>query len=168
VVNGHKNKEITMFTRLLVLVAFFAALGSARVTAQSPVEQELLKVHQARLAAALAQDVSALERMVAEELQYCHTTGAIDTKASYLDIVRTGRIRWVEVRPSGMKARVYGDTAVVTGRLDQKITTGGNPTPTEMAIRTIDVYVKRDGRWQLTDFQASSIAAARTAAGAAR
>ena len=76
-----------MFTRLPVLIALFAALVSLRATAQTPAdEQEVLKVHQARLAAALAQDVAALE-------------------------------------------------------------------------------LKRDGRWQLTDFQASNIAAARPAAG---
>jgi hypothetical protein len=157
-----------MFKRLSILIACLAAFTPSRVDAQTPDEQEVLKVQQVRLAAAQAQDVAALERMIADELQYCHTTGAIDTKTSYLDTVRTGRIRWVEVKPSGMKARVYGNTAVVTGRLDQKITTGANPAPTEMAIRTIDIYVKRDGRWQLTDFQASSIAGARPAAGAAR
>jgi hypothetical protein len=157
-----------MFKRLSILIACVATFAVLRVAAQTPDEQEVLKVQQVRLAAAQAQDIAALERMVADELQYCHTTGAIDTKASYLDTVKTGRIRWVEVRPSGMKARVYGNTAVVAGRLDQKITTGGNPTPTEMAIRTIEVYVKRDGRWQLTDFQASSIAGARPAAGTAR
>jgi ketosteroid isomerase-like protein len=153
-----------MFKRLSILIACVATFAWSPVAAQTPDEQEVLKVQQSRLAAAQAQDIAALERMVADELQYCHTTGAIDTKASYLDTVRTGRIRWVEVKPSGMKARVYGNTAVVTGRLDQKITTGANATPTDMAIRTIDIYVKRDGRWQLTDFQASSIAAARPAA----
>jgi hypothetical protein len=158
-----------MLPRFAVLIAALAALATAGASAQgTPDEQEVLRVQQARLTAATSQDLGGLEKMIADELQYCHTTGAVDTKTSYLDTVRTGRIRWVEVKPSNMRARVYGTTAVVTGRLDQRITTGGNPTPTQMAIRTIEVYVKRDGRWQLTDFQASTIAGAKPPAGAER
>jgi ketosteroid isomerase-like protein len=156
--------------RLPLFVTLAAILSAGSGVAQTAAEQDVLQTQQRRLAAAQKQDVAALERLVADELQYCHTTGAVDTKASYLDVVKTGRIRWINVKPSGMKARVYGDTAVVTGRIDQQITTAGNPTPTDLAIRTIEVYVKRDGRWQMTDFQASRIPApaAKPTGGAAR
>ena len=144
--------------RLLVLMAGFivATTGSA-VAQSSSAAQDLLALQQERFAAAISQDVSALEQMVAEEVRYCHTTGAVDTKTSYLEMVRTGSIDWLEVNPSGMEARIYGDVGIIAGEVRQKITVGGRAEPINMYIRTIDVYVKRDGRWQLTEFQASNI-----------
>ena len=98
-----------------------------------------------------------LEQMVAEEVRYCHTTGAVDTKTSYLETVRTGGISWLEVNPIGMEARIYGDVGIIAGEVKQKITVSGRAEPIDMHIRTIDVYIKRDGRWQLTEFQASNV-----------
>ena len=46
--------------------------------------------------------------------------------------------------------RVYGDTAVVTGRATATGTISGEPYP---RIRYTRVYVKRDGRWKVALFQ---------------
>ena len=144
--------------RLLVLMAGLIVATTGSAAAQlSGAAQELLARQQERFAAAVSQDVAALEKMVAEEVRYCHTTGAVDTKTSYLEMVRTGSINWLEVNPSGMEARIYGDVGIIAGEVHQTITVGGRAEPIDMHIRTIDVYVKRDGRWQLTEFQASNV-----------
>jgi hypothetical protein len=144
--------------RLLVLMAGLIVATTGSAAAQSSgAAQELLALQQERFAAAISQDVSGLAQMVAEEVRYCHTTGAVDTKTSYLETVRSGRIDWLEVTPSGMEARIYGDVGIIAGEVHQKITVGGRAEPIDMHIRTIDVYVKRDGRWQLTEFQASNV-----------
>ena len=131
-------------------------MGSA--TAQpSTATAELLAVQLERFDAAISKDISRLERMVAEEVRYCHTTGAVDTKASYLETVRTGGIGWLEVSPIGMEARIYGDVGIIAGEVQQRITVAGRAEPIDMHIRTIDVYIKRGGRWQLTEFQASNV-----------
>jgi hypothetical protein len=135
---------------------FVAATGSA-IAQSSVAEAELLAVQNERFAAAISKDLSKLDQMLAEEVRYCHTTGAVDTKASYLETVRTGGIGWLEVNPIGMEARIYGDVGIIAGEVKQKITVGGRAEPIAMHIRTIDVYIKRDGRWQLTEFQASNV-----------
>ena len=142
--------------RILVLAAAFLGIASVSV-AQTMAEQELLDRQQQRYAAAMAQDIDQLERMVVDELRYCHTTGAVDTKTSYLETVRTGGIRWLAVNPRGMEARVYDNVGVIAGEVRQQITVGGRDQPIDMHIRTIEVYLKRDGRWQLSEFQASNV-----------
>lgn len=144
--------------KILVFMAglFVATTGSA-IAQTSGAIAELLALQQERFDAAISQDISRLEQMVAEEVRYCHTTGAVDTKTSYLDIVRTGSIAWLEVNPIGMEARIYGDVGIIAGEVQQTITVGGRPEPIEMHIRTIDVYLKREGRWQLMEFQASNV-----------
>ena len=145
-----------MTPRMLVLTAVLLGMASVSV-AQTRAEQELLDRQRQRYAAAMSQDVEQLEQMVVDELRYCHTTGAVDTKTSYLETVRTGGIRWLEVNPLGMEARVYDNVGVIAGEVRQQITVGGRDQPIDMHIRTIEVYLKRDGRWQLSEFQASNV-----------
>jgi hypothetical protein len=142
---------------LFFMAGLFVATTGSAIAQSSTAEAELLAVQQERFEAAIFKDISKLEQMVAEEVRYCHTTGAVDTKASYLETVRTGGIGWLEVNPIGMEARIYGDVGIIAGEVKQKITVGGRAGPIDMHIRTIDVYVKRGGRWQLTEFQASNV-----------
>jgi ketosteroid isomerase-like protein len=46
-----------------------------------------------------------------------------------------------------MDVSAYGDTAIVTGVENLKGVAGG--VPGEMALRFTNVFVRRDGRWQL-------------------
>ena len=149
-----KTNQIRL--QFFIVGLFVATMGNAGAQS-SEATAELLAVQQERFDAAISKDISKLEQMVAEEVRYCHTTGAVDTKASYLETVRTGGIGWLEVDPIGMEARIYGDIGIIAGEVIQKITVGGRAEPIDMHIRTIDVYIKRGGRWQLTEFQASNV-----------
>jgi len=55
-----------------------------------------------------------------------------------------------------MKVHVYGDTAIVTGLNTTKGTFKGKDT--SGAYRFTDVFVKRDGRWQVVATRASLVA----------
>ncbi len=144
----------------MYVVLFWLGLLAMPAAAQQggPAEQEALQVQARRSKAVMAQDVSALEPMVADELTYCHASAQCEDKASYLNTVKTGRIRWVTMNPEGMEAHVYGDTAIITGVLRQTIMAGGATKPLPLVIRSIEVYVRRNGRWQLANFQATRVA----------
>ena len=124
---------------LFFMAGLFVATTGSAIAQSSTAEAELLAVQQERFEAAIFKDISKLGQMVAEEVRYCHTTGAVDTKASYLETVRTGGIGWLEVNPIGMEARIYGDVGIIAGEVKQKITVGGRAEPIDMHIRTIDV-----------------------------
>ena len=96
-----------MLRPALRLTALTLLVASGAAAQGRSAAEEVLAVQQRRFAAATSRDVQALDQIVAADLEYCHSQGTVDTKASYLDAVRTGRIRWVEIRPSGMRARVY-------------------------------------------------------------
>jgi hypothetical protein len=133
---------------LSIAVTFVMTVG-----AQSSSEKEALEAQARRFRAVIAQDVAALEPMVADEVIYCHGSGQCDGKSTYLDIIRTGRIRWATMAPEDMKTHIYGDTAVITGVVRQTVMSGGSTQPLHTVIRSIEVYVRRNGRWQLTNFQ---------------
>jgi uncharacterized protein (TIGR02246 family) len=144
-------------------LAFIIVLAGIGAAAQAPgrAEQEVLKTQADRQKAVLAQDVKALDSLLASELVWVHSSARVQNKAEYLEMVKTGASRWLKLDPQGMKVRVYGDTAVVTGELHQT-TTGPGRQPADRTLHTIEVYVKRDGRWQLTDCQATAVPAPAT------
>jgi hypothetical protein len=58
--------------------------------------------------------------------------------------------------PFDVQVRLYGDTAVVTGRMRQRFVLGGIRYAND--VRYTDVYVKRKGKWQIVSAHASTVA----------
>jgi len=82
--------------------------------------------------------------------------GKVFTKAEWLDSYRTGKTRYESVEVSDLKTRVYGRTAVITGITRAKGIQVGVPTGT--GSRFTRVFVKRNGVWQIVQYQTTRIA----------
>ena len=143
-------------------VFLIVVMSAATLGAQSGAEKDALEAQAQRFKALVAQNMAALEPMVADELTYCHASGQCDGKAAYLNIVKTGQTRWITMTPEGMKARIYGNAAVITGLIRQTVMAGGATQPLRVVIRSIEVYVRRNGRWQLANFQGTLLGESRS------
>jgi ketosteroid isomerase-like protein len=102
-------------------------------------------------------DVEKLSRFEAEEFEFTGPAGQIWTKASQLETIRAGDLEIDSFEVSELKARLYGDTAVVRFR----IVWNGRFRGADLGgpQRVTDVFVKRDGRWQCVASHATRIAA---------
>jgi len=80
------------------------------------IEKDILALEEKRCAAMTANDLAALEGMFHDALIYTHSSAVVDTRASYLEALRSGHTRYENIRRSDEKVRVCGDTALVTGR----------------------------------------------------
>ena len=78
------------------------------------------------------------------------------SKSDVLGFARSGRMKLQRYQTSDVKVRVYGDAAVVSGRLQRTRTLNGKTLDDDW--RFIKVYVKREGRWLVVVFQASDAA----------
>jgi len=143
--------------RLLVALLLLAALPAAAQPASSP-EDELRRTETARFAAMVAGDTAALERMLGEDLSYTHSTGQVQDRREFLAALAAKSLRYAAMSPADVRVRVFGETGVVTGRIDMKVVV--DQAERAIAARYTAVYVHRDGRWQLVAWQSSSIAAA--------
>lgn len=108
-----------------------------------------------RFAAMVAQDLEALEPMLAEELNYGHSNGEVETKPQFLETIRTGRIKYEALDVKKLDVRLYDDIALVTGSVACKAQVGGQPL--QIDLRYTDAYVRRDGRWQLIAWQSTRV-----------
>lgn len=123
-------------------------LAVAQATPPASAEKEVLAAEEARVRAVVAADTAALEGLLADELSYTHSTGWVETKTQFLTSIRTGSLKYEEMKHSETSVRVYGLAAVLTGRSAVRVRSPRSPgAVTEMNIRFTTVYVRRDGRW---------------------
>jgi uncharacterized protein (TIGR02246 family) len=98
-------------------------------------------------------DVAALDALLADELVYTHSSSARDSKSSYLEALRAGRLDYERIEHPEEEILVSGDTAVVVGRMQATVLVNGARRSLDSA--TLAVWVRRDGRWQLLAYQST-------------
>ncbi len=123
-------------------------------TQAGSVEQELLKLERDWLDAYTKRDVAAMERIEADDFMITFTDGAMKTKADEIASLKGPAPAGTPpiFMTADTKVRVYGDTAVLTGKVMIKGTYGEGSKKGEeynLQYRYTDVYVKRNGRWQV-------------------
>ncbi len=117
--------------------------------------QEILAADARRFAAMIQGDQAALDGLLAGDLTYTHSSGQVETKAQFLESLRSGTLRYLSAQPSDQAVRLYGDTAVVTGRAEVKVSNQGQEAA--LSLRFTEVWVRSGGAWKLTAWQSTRI-----------
>jgi predicted ester cyclase/ketosteroid isomerase-like protein len=123
-------------------------------TQTESVEQELIRLEKEWAEAWLTSDTAFFERIEADDYMWTSPWG-VWTKAKDLAALKSGETvikSWVL---DDMKVRVYGDTAVVTGRATIKEMHKGEDWSRQE--RWTDTWVKIAGRWQCVAGHSSEI-----------
>jgi hypothetical protein len=136
-------------------LAFFAALSFMLTALAVEPQQELLIADADRIQAMLANNVPALERLLADELTYVHTTGEADGKAQLLGRIKSGALVYQGIITHEVVARVYGPAGVVTGLAELHVLKDRQPR--SLPTRYTATYVLRGGRWQLVAYQSTQL-----------
>jgi len=141
------------FLTALVL-GFATSAGAAPLPVpQSADSAELLRLESVWNNAHLRGDTVALSNLWAEDLVVTVPEMPVMTKADLLQFWRSGRSIITKYETSELRVRVYGDAAVVTGRLRRERNFNGRLLPDDW--RFTKVYVRRGNRWQVVAYQAS-------------
>lgn len=82
--------------------------------------------------------------------------GSIKTKAQALESARTDKANLQSLELSDLNVRVEGNTAVVTG-VNRVVGRDEQSKPIDRRVRFTDVFIKRDGRWQVWATQGTVI-----------
>lgn len=122
---------------------------------QAPGADGVLGAETHRIQALLARDFEALDTLLGDDLTYTHTNAKVDRKAQYLEPFRSGRTRYVSLQPSEVSARLYGDTAILTGRMLSVALVAGAESRTD--LRFTSVWIRREGRWQMVAWHSSRV-----------
>lgn len=105
--------------------------------------------------AQLSNDVTVMDRLLADDYIGISASGTIETKAEALALRRAGALHITGLDLNDLKVRIYGDTAVVTSRADLQGTNGERDISGH--YRYTRVYNRRFGQWKIVSFEASHI-----------
>ena len=123
------------------------------MTQNVDIEKQIVELERERLRAMINADSEALNSILSDDLTYIHTTTREDSKKSLIDSLASGRLSYKSMDTDGVKVRIYGDAAVVTGSAAIKVSSGGRLL--EFSILFTDVYAKQEGRWQMVAWQST-------------
>lgn len=111
----------------------------------------LLELETRRQHALLAGDVAALAEMFDDSLVHIHAPGVTHTKAQMLEHVGTRRA-YVNIERGELLVRVFGDIAILTGDITNRLR---NPDGSERTVSGVVTQVARNvaGTWKFVSFQ---------------
>lgn len=147
-------KNISRFTLIAALLTLWV-FKSYVVRSQNSTETTVADLEKQRFAALVSKDYAYLDKVLAEDLYYCHSNGLIDNKTSFVQSIKEGKLTYQEMVPEELKVRVYGKTAVITGVCAAKVLSNGQQLNTR--FRFTDVYVKNKVGWQMVSWQSLRI-----------
>ena len=129
------------FLRLLVPLAILGLLTAGTAFAQdcsgTITADEAMKAETARYAAQTSNDFASMEKLFGDDLTYNHSSAATDSKATYIDSMRSGRTKYRKMTPNGdLKTRTYGCLALITGTAVYEVTSAGQDRTVPLRFTT--------------------------------
>ena len=146
--------------RLSGLLLGFVILGLAAASSATaggcggPVTaDEALASEDARYAAQMGDDFGAMQTLIGDDLVYVHSSAVVDTKASYIDSMKSGAVKYRVMRRSDVTVRTYGCIAIISGLGNFDVTVKGQDLAVE--IRFHSIWAKRDNGLQFVSWEAT-------------
>lgn len=143
--------EMLCFASIAFATAVHAA-GCEPITAD-----EAVKAEDARYAAQMSNDFAAMDRLIANDLVYIHSSALVDNKQTYIESMRTGAVKYRVMRRSDVVVRTFGCVATLTGNGNFEVTVNDKEMTVELRFHAI--WAKRDGKVQFISWQATRLPA---------
>jgi ketosteroid isomerase-like protein len=111
------------------------------------VQQTIRKLDGERIQAQIHADTAALDRLYADDFIGVGPSGTVRSKPQVMEDFRSGTLKFQSITTDEVEVRVYGNTAVETGRSTMGGQDNGKTVPRD--TRFTRVWVKQQGRWRL-------------------
>lgn len=115
--------------------------------------EEILRLEKAWNDAHLQGDADTLATIWADDMVVIVPKMPVMTKPQLIAFVRSGRMIFHKYETSEVKLSLYGEAAVVTGRLVRERMINNNDVTDDW--RFTKVYIRRNDKWQVVSWQAS-------------
>jgi ketosteroid isomerase-like protein len=137
------------------VAGLIAGLAFVLATAAPADDAPALAADRARFDAQVKGDLAALDKLLAPDLTYVHSSGALETKDEFLRGIESGKYKYRAVATEGVAVRSYGEVTVLGGKATIDVVVDGKDL--HVVLRYTDVWVKRDGRWQMVAWHSTRL-----------
>ena len=118
-------------------------------------EQEIRELEDRRYRAMIEGDVKTLDALLGDGLVYTHSSGLVDSKASYLDKLRSKQVIYRKAERPEETIQAQGDTAVITGEMRLEVLLDGQPKA--LRNRFMNVWTRCPRGWQMVALQSTPL-----------
>ena len=143
---------VLIFTTVSIALA---QTQSARRNQKTSVEQVVRQRDHERIQAQIEADAVALDRIYADDFIGIGPSGRVRAKAQVISDFTSGALKFQSITTDDVRVRVYGNTAVETGRSTMIGQDRGKAVPRDN--RFTRVWIKQVGRWRLVSNHYSSL-----------
>jgi uncharacterized protein (TIGR02246 family) len=140
----------------------FGQTNSRGVAQNTKVEQEIRKLEREWFDSYVRGDRAAFDRIVADDVVITYGNGSVGNKSQAIAEIKAPADSSYSLTSDDIQVRVYGETAIVTGRVTEKGTFNGRSLNSQS--RYTDLWVRRNGRWQVVAAQNTRLPQERPAA----
>lgn len=116
-------------------------------------QADVEKAERAWAAAVEKGDTAAMNKLYADDMVYCHSTGLAESKAEYMAKLKTGEQKYTKIDIKNLKVKVLKELAIVNANGKFLGATKGVPFDNNLAWTHI--YVKRGGQWVMVSHQSA-------------
>jgi ketosteroid isomerase-like protein len=148
----------TFVIAVLVFTAASIAVGQKQSAQRAPnrsVDQVIRQVDHERIQAQIGADAVALKRIYADDFIGIGPSGTVRTKPQVIADFTSGDLKFQSITTDDVRVRVYGNTAVETGRSTMIGQDKGKTVPRDN--RFTRVWIKQQGRWRLVSNHYSTL-----------
>jgi ketosteroid isomerase-like protein len=161
-----KNRQILGCVAVVGVAVLLIAASAVEVYAQAA-QDEALKMQQKFQDACVAADGATLTSLMAENAMFVHGNGVMQSKAEFIDAIRTGKLGVSQYELHEPKVVLFEGGAIVTGLVDfgLKPPAGAGGAPRILHFRGSAVWLHSAAGWHLVFDQDTTIAGPPAAAG---
>jgi uncharacterized protein (TIGR02246 family) len=142
------RKNFVMAALVLTVTSFAFGQGQrARRSEKRSVDREIRQVDRERIQAQISADAAALDRIYANDFIGIGPSGTVRRKPQVIADFTSGDLKFQSITTDDVQVRVYGNTAVETGRSTMTGQDKGKAVPRDN--RFTRVWIRHHGRWLL-------------------
>jgi hypothetical protein len=135
----------------IILVLLLATSASA----QTKTEQEILQLSKKKFQWMTRMQLDSLESILDEQLLFVHSNGWTETKREFIQDIKSGKLRYVNIDVQEASARLFKETAIVIGKGKFQVNLEGNTL--DINLYYTEVYVRKDKKWLLASRHANRL-----------
>ena len=136
-------------------LAIASLLLASVVSAAEPkpdVKAAVLAVEQQWVQAVIHGDGAALEKLMAPDILYTHSSAMTQTRAEFIKAATSGSTKYTAIDFSDVVVRQYGRTVIITHKAVFKTVQNG-----ETHLFVGEVWTDQNGGWQMVSRQATKL-----------
>jgi hypothetical protein len=117
--------------------------------------EEALNAEDARFKAQMSGDGAAMQKLFGDDLVYIHSSTVQDTKASFIESITSGNVKYRTMSRGEPRVRTYGCIAIVSGGARFEVTVRGENRTLSLLYHA--VWAKRGSGVQFVSWQATRL-----------